>query len=68
MDMAEMVPTPLEEPTLTGSDTQELPVAPGDPSELHGVTQALIDWSYFALWQRLCLAEVSLSIHLHKLL
>lgn len=33
-DMAEMAPTPPEEPTMTGSDTKELPVAPGDP--LHG--------------------------------
>lgn len=62
-----MAPTPLEEPAITGSDTKELPVAPGDPSELHGVTQALVDWSYFALRQRLCLGGGSLSIHLHKL-
>lgn len=66
MDMAEMVPTPLEEPTITGSDTKELLVAPGDPSELHGVTQALIHWSYCALRQRLCLSEHSLGLSEHS--
>lgn len=68
-----MAPTPLEEPTITGSDTKELPVAPGDLSELHEVfpgtvvMHALIGRSYFVLQQRMCLGGVSLSIHSQKL-